>query len=45
MHFQAAVEALTDLELPAVDALPLERFDEGVELYRRGDALKVVFTP
>ena len=25
--------------------LPLERFAEGVELYRRGDALKVVFTP
>lgn len=44
-HFQAAVEALSDLELPAVTVLPLERFDEGVELYRRGDTLKVVFTP
>jgi hypothetical protein len=28
-----------------VTTLPLERFLEGVELYRRGDALKVVFTP
>jgi hypothetical protein len=31
--------------LPPVTTLPLERFAEGVELYRRGDALKVVFTP
>jgi len=44
-HFQAAVEGLTDLELPEVTTLPLEQFDEGVALYRRGDALKVVFTP
>ena len=45
VHFQAAAEALPDLELPAVTRLPFDRFDEGVELYRRGDALKVVFTP
>jgi L-iditol 2-dehydrogenase len=44
-HFHAAIEALADFELPPVTLLPLERFDEGVELYRRGDALKVVFTP
>jgi len=25
--------------------LPLARFAEGLELYRRGEALKVVFTP
>jgi hypothetical protein len=25
--------------------LPLDRFEEGLELYRTGDALKVVFTP
>jgi hypothetical protein len=28
-----------------VTTLPLDRFLEGVELYRRGEALKVVFTP
>jgi L-iditol 2-dehydrogenase len=42
--FTAAVELLPQLELPEVTPLPLERFAEGVELYRRGDALKVVFT-
>ena len=31
--------------LPEPTVLPLERFDEGLELYRRGEALKVVFTP
>jgi hypothetical protein len=30
--------------LPEVTTLPLDRFLEGVELYRRGEALKVVFT-
>jgi hypothetical protein len=25
--------------------LPLEQFSEGVELYRLGEVLKVVFTP
>ncbi len=44
-HFRAAIELLPRLRLPEVATLPLERFDEGVELYRRGDALKVVFTP
>src|SRR5207253_2896464 len=39
------VHVLPDLELPEVTILPLERFDDGVDLYRRGDALKVVFTP
>jgi len=43
--FREAVELLPTLEMPAVVRLPLERFAEGVELYRRGDALKVVFTP
>lgn len=43
--FAAAVELLPSLALPPVTTLPLERFDEGVELYRRGDVLKVVFTP
>jgi L-iditol 2-dehydrogenase len=44
-HFASAVAVLPELELPPVSTLPFERFAEGVELYRRGDALKVVFTP
>jgi threonine dehydrogenase-like Zn-dependent dehydrogenase len=43
--FRAAIELLPELRLPDVMLLPLERFAEGVELYRNGDALKVVFTP
>jgi threonine dehydrogenase-like Zn-dependent dehydrogenase len=43
--FKAAITLLPELDLPAAEVLPLERFAEGVELYRRGDALKVVFTP
>jgi L-iditol 2-dehydrogenase len=44
-YFRAAVDQLPTLVLPQVTTLPLERFLEGVELYRTGDALKVVFTP
>jgi threonine dehydrogenase-like Zn-dependent dehydrogenase len=44
-YFRAAVEVLPQLVLPPVTTLPLERFVEGVELYQRGDALKVVFAP
>jgi L-gulonate 5-dehydrogenase len=44
-HFEAAVALLPELDLPAVTTLPLERFAEGVDLYRRGDVLKVVFAP
>jgi L-iditol 2-dehydrogenase len=43
--FARSVELLPELSLPPITTLPLERFAEGVELYRRGDALKVVFTP
>jgi threonine dehydrogenase-like Zn-dependent dehydrogenase len=43
--FRAAVDVLPQLVLPPVTTLPLDRFVEGVELYRRGAALKVVFTP
>jgi len=43
--FTAAIELLPRLALPPVTTLPLERFDEGVELYRRGEALKVAFAP
>jgi L-iditol 2-dehydrogenase len=41
----AAAGLLPTLELPEPVVLPLERFDEGLALYRRGEALKVVFTP
>jgi threonine dehydrogenase-like Zn-dependent dehydrogenase len=44
-YFRAAVDVLPQLVLPPVTTLPLDRFVEGVELYRRGAALKVVFTP
>lgn len=43
--FREAVDRIPRLVLPDVTTLPLERFLDGVELYRRGDALKVVFTP
>jgi len=43
--FTAAVAALPAFALPEVTTLPLERFAEGVELYRSGAALKVAFTP
>ena len=44
-YFRAAADLLPKLVLPEVTRLPLERFLEGVALYRRGEALKVVFTP
>ncbi len=42
---EAAAALLPELDLPAPTVLPLERFDEGLDLYLRRDALKVVFTP
>jgi L-iditol 2-dehydrogenase len=44
-HMEEAAAILPELELPEPTVLPLERFAEGLELYRRGVALKVVFTP
>jgi L-iditol 2-dehydrogenase len=44
-HMRAALDLLPELELPEPQVLPLERFDDGLELYRSGRALKVVFTP
>jgi L-iditol 2-dehydrogenase len=44
-HMRAALDLLPELDLPEPRVLPLERFDEGLELYRSGRALKVVFTP
>jgi L-iditol 2-dehydrogenase len=42
---QEAVELLPHLELPRPVTLRLSSFAEGLELYQRRDALKVVFTP
>ena len=44
-HMETATALLPELDLPEPAVLPLERFAEGLELYRSGDALKVVFTP
>ena len=44
-HMREAISLLPELDLPEPTVLQLERFLEGLELYRRGDALKVVFTP
>jgi L-iditol 2-dehydrogenase len=41
----AAAELLPRLDLPDPLVLPLDRFGEGLAHYRRGEALKVVFTP
>jgi threonine dehydrogenase-like Zn-dependent dehydrogenase len=40
-----AVALLADLDVPEPTVLPLERFADGLELFRRRDALKLVFTP
>ncbi len=42
---EQAVELLPSLEVPAPTVLPLERFEEGLDRYRRREVLKVVFTP
>ena len=42
---RAAASLLPELDVPPAHVLPLERFAEGLELYRSGRALKVVFTP
>jgi L-iditol 2-dehydrogenase len=44
-HMREAARLLAEIEVPAPTVLPLERFDEGLQLYRAGAALKVVFTP
>lgn len=44
-HMAEAAALLASLDVPEPTVLPLERFDEGLELYRSGEALKVVFTP
>jgi L-iditol 2-dehydrogenase len=44
-HVRDAASLLTELELPEPTVLPLERFAEGLALYRARDVLKVVFHP
>ena len=44
-YLHEAVRLLPKLDLPEPVVLPLERFDQGLELYRERRALKVVFTP
>ena len=44
-YFRDAIALLPSLVLPDAVRLPLDRFAEGLDLYRRGDALKVVFEP
>jgi threonine dehydrogenase-like Zn-dependent dehydrogenase len=44
-HLEEAAALLPALTLPEPLVLPLERFAEGLERYRSGEALRVVFTP
>jgi len=44
-HMEEAAALLPELDLPRPIVLPLARFSEGLDLYRSGRALKVVFTP
>jgi L-iditol 2-dehydrogenase len=44
-HFRDAAALLPELDLPEPTVLPLERFGEGLELYRTRRAAKVVFLP
>jgi threonine dehydrogenase-like Zn-dependent dehydrogenase len=42
---RAAASLLPELDLPEPYMLPLERFAEGLDLFLRREALKVVFVP
>jgi L-iditol 2-dehydrogenase len=44
-YMEDALAVLRELELPTPVVLPLERFDDGLALFRRREALKVVFAP
>jgi L-iditol 2-dehydrogenase len=44
-HVRDAIDLIPALDLPEPVTLPLEQFRQGLELYRRGEAVKVVFTP
>jgi hypothetical protein len=42
---RVAASLLPELDLPEPHVLPLERFAEGLDLFLRREALKVVFVP
>ena len=44
-HMREALALLPRLDVPAPTVLPLSRFEEGLDLYGAGHALKVVFVP
>jgi threonine dehydrogenase-like Zn-dependent dehydrogenase len=44
-HMAEAIALLPTLDVPEPIVLPLARFEEGLELYRRNRVVKVVFTP
>jgi L-iditol 2-dehydrogenase len=44
-YMEDALAVLRELELPTPVVLPLERFHDGLALFRRREALKVVFAP
>ncbi len=44
-HMSQALELLPTLDLPEPTVLPLDQFQDGLDRYRSGRALKVVFTP
>lgn len=44
-HMEQAAALLPELDVPRPVVLPLERFEDGLALYRDRRALKVVFTP
>jgi threonine dehydrogenase-like Zn-dependent dehydrogenase len=44
-YMDTAARLLPELELPEPAVLPLARFAEGLELYRRREQLKVIFVP
>ena len=44
-YMPEALALLHDIDVPEPVVLPLECFADGLELFRRRDALKVVFTP
>ncbi|HEY3017477.1 MAG TPA: alcohol dehydrogenase catalytic domain-containing protein [Gaiellaceae bacterium] len=44
-HVREAIDLLPVLDLPEPVTLPLEEFPVGLDLYRRNEAVKVVFTP
>jgi threonine dehydrogenase-like Zn-dependent dehydrogenase len=44
-HMEEAVALLPELELPEPTVVPLERFAEGLALFREGAVLKVVLVP